>query len=115
MDVIKAIHTRRSVRSYLPRDVERELIEQIVWDAAQAPPPFSGQLPWTFNVICGVDRISAYGAEALHYARHNHPDEPGWDWTDKPGFQIFWDAPVVIVISGRVEDCCRAGQNLMLS
>ena len=33
----------------------------------------------------------------------------------KPGFQIFWDAPVLIVISGELEDCCRAGQNLMLS
>ena len=62
MDVIAAIHTRRSVRSYLTRHVPRKLIEEIVWDAAQAPPPFSGQLPWTFNIIEGVERISAYGA-----------------------------------------------------
>jgi nitroreductase len=115
MDVIEAIRTRRSIRSYSPRPVARELIEEIIWDAAHAPPPFSGQMPWTFNVVRGADRIAAYGEEALQYARKNHPDEPGWEWTDRPGFQVFWGAPVAIIISGRVEDCCRAGQNLMLS
>ena len=87
----------------------------MIWDAAQAPPPFSGQVPWTFNVVEGVERISAYGDEALQYARDNHPDEPGWEWTDRPGFQVFWGAPALIIISGRVEDCCRAGRCLMLS
>jgi nitroreductase len=115
MDVLDAIHTRRSVRSYLSRRVEPKLIEEIIWDAAQAPPPFSGQMPWTLNVIHGADRIAVYGDEALKYARDNHPDEPGWEWTERPGFQVFWGAPAVIIISGRVEDCCRAGQNFMLS
>ena len=41
--------------------------------------------------------------------------KPVADWLDRPGFKIFWDAPVVIIISGPVGDCCRAGQNLMLS
>jgi nitroreductase len=99
----------------LTRHVPRKLIEEIVWDAAQAPPPFSGQLPWTFNIIEGVERISAYGAEALQFARDNDPDKSGSEWRDRPGFQVFWGAPAVIIISGRVEDCCRAGQNLMLS
>jgi nitroreductase len=51
----------------------------------------------------------------MDYAREHRRDEPGWDWVDRPGFTIFWDAPVVIIISGPVGDCCRAGQNLMLS
>ncbi|MBV8400218.1 MAG: nitroreductase family protein [Acetobacteraceae bacterium] len=115
MDVIDAIHSRRSIRTYSARPVDRELIEEVIWDAAQAPTPFSGQLPWTFNVIQGVEQIAAYGAEALQYARNNHPDEPGWEWTNRPGFQVFWGAPALIILSGPVEDCCRASQNLMLS
>ena len=115
MDVIEAIHTRRSIRSFEPRNVPRELIEAIIWDAAQAPPPVSGQIPWTFHVFEGIDRIAAFGAWAMQYARDHHPDEPGWSWIDRPGFKVFWDAPVLIIISGRVEDCCRAGTNLMLS
>ena len=50
MDAIEAIHSRRSIRTYTAQPVDRELIEALVWDAAQAPPPFAGQVPWTFNV-----------------------------------------------------------------
>jgi nitroreductase len=115
MDVITAIHGRRSVRSFHPRPVPRDLIKNVILDAAQAPPPFHGQVPWSFNVIEGVERIADYGTRAMDYARAHRPDGPGWDWIERPGFKIFWDAPVVIVISGPVGDCCRAGQNLMLS
>jgi nitroreductase len=115
MDVIAAIHGRRSVRAYDPRPVPRDLIESVITDAAQAPPPFRGQVPWVFNVIEGVERIAAYGARAMDYAREQRPGEPSSDWAKRPGFKIFWDAPVVIIISGPVGDCCRAGQNLMLS
>jgi nitroreductase len=113
MDVIAAIHGRRSVRSYDPRPVPRDLIESVISDAAQAPPPFRGQVPWAFNVIEGVERIAAYGSRAMDYARAHRPDDGGW--VERPGFKIFWDAPVVIIISGPAGDCCRAGQNLMLS
>ena len=115
MDVIEAIYKRRSVRSYEPRPVERDLIENLILDAAQAPPPFRGKSPCVFNVVEGVDRIAAFGARAMEYAKNHHPDEPGWDWLERPGFKIFWDAPALIIISGPVGDCCRAGQNLMLS
>lgn len=115
MDVIEAIHGRRSVRSYGPKPVERSLIESVILDAAQAPPPVRGQKPLAFNVVQGVERIAAYGARAMEYARNHRPAGPGWDWIERPGFKIFWDAPVLIVISGPVGECNRAGQNLMLS
>ncbi len=115
MDVIDAIHGRRSVRSYDPKPVPRDLIESVILDAAQAPPPFRGMVPWTFTVIEGVDRIAAYGERAMKHARAHRPDGPGWDWIERPGFKIFWDAPVVVIISGPVGDCSRAGQNFMLS
>src|SRR5271166_5736784 len=97
MDVIEAIHTRRSIRSYLPQPVERELIEQVIWDAAQAPPPHSGQVPWTFNVVVGTERIADYGDQAKQYAKDNRPDEPGWEWAVRPDFEIFWGAPALII------------------
>ncbi|PWK67588.1 nitroreductase family protein [Aminobacter sp. AP02] len=114
MEVIEAIHTRRSVRQFLPRKVERALLEQVILDAAWAPPPTSLQVPWTFNVVEGQERISAYGKLAKEYARAHRPEAEGW-WTENPDFEVFWDAPTIIIISGPVEDCCRAGQNLMLS
>ena len=115
MDTIEAIHTRRSIRAYTSRPVEHDLIETLIWDAAQAPPPFSGQVPWTFNVIQGVERIAALGERAMTHARANRSDASGQTWLDRPGFKIFWDAPVLILISGEPGDCCRAAQNLMLA
>ena len=112
MDVIAAIHGRRSVRSYQPTPVPRELIEAIITDSAQAPPPFRGMVPWAFNIIEGTKRIAAYGERAMDHARKHRPES---SWLNRPGFKIFWDAPAVIIISGPVDDCARAGQNLMLS
>lgn len=123
MDVITAIHARRSIRDYEARNVERNLIEDILWDAAQAPtPPVSGDAPFVFVVIEGADHVAACGARALHYAREHRGAGPGYDWLDRRGFSVFFNAPVVIVICGfndgyaqAVQDCNRAGQNLMLS
>ena len=111
MDVIAAIHGRRSVRSYDAKPVARDIIESVILDAAQAPPPFRDQNPLAFNVVQGVARIAAYGKRVMDYTREHRPDGSGWDWLDRPGFKIFWDAPVVVIISGPVGDCNRAGQN----
>ncbi|MBA7483754.1 Bifunctional F420 biosynthesis protein FbiB [subsurface metagenome] len=115
MDVIDAIHGRRSVRSYDSRPVPRELIESLITDAAQAPPPFRDMTPCAFNVIEGVERIAAYGERAMQYAREHRPTGPESNWVERPDFKVFWDAPVVVIISGPVGDCNRAGQNFMLS
>ncbi|HEY1709110.1 MAG TPA: nitroreductase family protein [Rhizomicrobium sp.] len=121
MDAIEAIHTRRSIRDYAPRAVPREVIEAIVWDAAQAPTTPVSE-PWLFHAIEGADKIAVYGDRAKQFARDNRPaGEPGYVWADRPEFSVFFNAPVVIVISAprsnsqSIQDCNRAGQNLMLS
>ena len=122
MDVIEAIHDRRSIRAYAVDSVPRPLIEELLWAAVQAPsPPVSGEAPWALFVMEGAELISGYGARALRYARENQPPGRPWTWADRPGFQVFWGAPAVVFIcakSGNREtpfDCCRAGQNLMLA
>jgi nitroreductase len=120
MDTIAAIHTRRSIRHYEERAVERKVIADILWDASQAPTtPGSG--PFLFHVIEGVARIADFGERAKQYAREHRTNDIGYSWTDRSDFKVFLDAPVVIVISGHaansqsIQDCTRAGQNLMLS
>jgi nitroreductase len=122
MDVIEAIHGRRSIRAYRPAPVERPLIEDLIWAAAQAPtPPVSGDSPWAFCVIEGADRLAGHGARARQYALDHQPEGGRWTWPDRPGFKVFWDTPALILICGRrgsseaAFDCCRAGQNLMLA
>lgn len=122
MDVIDAIHARRSVRVYRREPVAREIVADVLWAAAQAPsPPVSGDTPWAFCVFEGVERIASYGERALHYARAHQPPGNPWKWPDTPGFKVFWDAPALVLICARRGngetpfDCCRAGQNLMLA
>ena len=118
MDVVTAIHTRRSIRKYRADPVPVEIIEEVIWAAVQAPlPPVSGDAPWAISVVEGVDRLSRYGERAMRFAR----DHTQAKWPQMPGFKVFWDAPVLILISaqeGNSEtpfDCCRAGQNLLLA
>ena len=122
MDVIEAIHGRRSIRRYRPDAVARALIEDLIWAAVQAPtPPVSGSSPWAFAVIEGRERLAALGEEAKAYAHAHQPAPGAWEWTVRPGFEVFWGAPAVVVIGARRAhpeaplDCCRAGQNLMLA
>jgi nitroreductase len=122
MDTIEAIHGRRSIRAFRPDPVPRTLIEDLLWDAAQAPtPPVSGETPWAFCVLEGVQRLARYGERARQYASEHQPQGSPWHWVDRSGFKVFWDAPAAVLICGQrgnVEapmDCCRAGQTLMLA
>ena len=122
MNVIEAIHGRRSIRVYRPDAVDRAVIEELIWAAAQAPtPPLSGDMPWAFCVIEGRERLAAYGARAKQYAHDHPPTGRPWAWAERPDFKVFWDAPALVIIcarSGNREtpfDCCRAGQNLVLA
>ena len=70
METIEAIHGRRLIRDYQPRTVQRELINLVLLDAAQAPtPPVSGDQPFVFVVIEGLERVAECGALALRYAK----------------------------------------------
>jgi nitroreductase len=123
MDTIEAIRGRRTVRDYDSRRPARELIEDILWDAAQAPvPPASGHEPFVFIVVEGADQVASFGETALRHAKAHRPPGPGYDWVEKPGFTVFFNAPAIVVICGAVggaaeglADCARAGQNLMLA
>ena len=122
MNVIETIHGRRSIRAYRPEPVARTLIEDVIWDAVQAPtPPVSGETPWVICVIEGRQRLADYGARAKQYAREHQPAGQHWAWAERPDFKVFWDAPVALLFSGRsgnpeaAFDCCRAGQNLLLA
>lgn len=122
MDLVEAIHTWRTVRSYRRDAMKRSDIADLLWHAVQVSTPPGNETPWALCVIEGADKIEACGQRAMDFARrHRPPDEPGWSWVDRPGFRVFWGAPVVVIIcarSGNSEapfDCCRAGQNLALA
>jgi len=124
MELMEAIFGRRSVRDYLPDPVPQEAIIHLI-DAAIHAPNAINQQPWTFMVIRKqplLDRISQ-DAKAHLLSVRPIAAMPAhlYERLADPDFQIFYRAPVLIVISAIaqgpwiVEDCALAAENLMLA
>ena len=124
MDLNEAIATRRAVRDYAPREVDQETIMKLI-DAAVHAPSAVNQQPWTFTIVRDqptLDRLSDAAKAHLLSAMAADPHaEQFRARVSDPQFQIFYHAPVLILISASgqlpwiVEDCSLAAENLMLA
>jgi len=123
MDLNQAIIGRRAVREYAAEPVEQDMIRHLIAAAIQAPSAVNEQ-QWTFTVVRNqalLDRISdeakAHTLATMPPSAHPHFTSHLTD----PLFQIFYHAPVLILISANtegvwnVEDCALAAENLMLA
>jgi nitroreductase len=105
MNLLEAIHTRRSIAQLRPDDVPREVIEQLL-EAAVRAPNHKRVEPWRFAVFSGASREKLADAFRENY-RLDHPDAtfeelagPG----EKSAKRVL-AAPVTIVVSS------ECGQN----
>ena len=57
MELMQAIRTRRSIRSFAKDPIPREIIESLLRAATEAPSPKNNQ-PWRFVVVAGEKRDS---------------------------------------------------------
>lgn len=124
MDVLEAIRRRRAVRAYADRAVDRGTVEKLLDAAVQAPSAINEQ-PWAFAVIQDRDLLREYSDRAKRHWAETMSADPSWDrlrhLVEDPRFNVFYDAPALIVICARpgglnpAEDCCLAAQNLMLA
>jgi len=124
MDLNTAIYGRRSTRSYTTDTVGDEPIKHLI-DAAAHAPNASNEQPWMFTVVRDRDLLDRLSAASKVHMLANLPEGPNAaryraELSD-PDFQIFYDAPALIVISGTrpgrwvAEDCALAAENLMLA
>lgn len=124
MDIIEAINTRRSVRSYAGTPVTKETIEKLIDAAIHAPTAMNAQ-PWAFGVVQGSDRMRELSSKAKKYLLgilHLFPAMEGYRETlENPEFDIFYGAPALVVIYSRPDrsptpqiDCAMAADNIML-
>jgi len=124
MNIDQAISARHSTREYTTQAVDEEVIVRLIGAAALAPSAMNLQ-PWRFTVIRDqalLDRISREAkACLLETLAPGAQSERFHALLDDEHFQIFYHAPVLILISAEapgqsvVEDCALAAQNLMLS
>lgn len=124
MELSEAIARRRSVREYTGDAVDEPTIRGLIAAAIQAPSAMNQQ-PWTFTVVRDrrlLDRLSIASRQHLLAAGSTGSGSGRLhSMLVDPGFQIFYHAPVLILISAAtpgpwiVEDCALAAQNLMLA
>lgn len=124
IDLMKAIYERRAIRAFTSEPVTAAEIDQLIEAAIQAPSSM-GLEPWAFVVIEGVARLRQYSDWAKHHFAATNLSEAGASriraMLSDPNYNIFHDAPTLIVICATnddaqsAEDCCLAAQNLMLA
>ncbi|MPQ69687.1 MULTISPECIES: nitroreductase family protein [unclassified Pseudomonas] len=124
MNINEAISGRRSIREYTTQAVDEPLIQRLINAAIQAPSAVNQQ-PWTFTVIRDQALLNRISREAKAHMLATMPaatlSEHFHSVLNDADFQIFYQAPVLILISGStqgqwmVEDCALAAENLMLA
>lgn len=124
MDLKEAIYSRRATREFTAEPVDEHTLQALVEAAVQAPSAVNAQ-PWSFCVVRDKTLLGRLSRDAkAHMARttpvgllSHHFDRI----LNDPNFDIFYQAPVLIVISSvaelpwAIEDCALAAENLMLS
>ena len=124
MDLKEAIYTRRAVREFTAEPVEDKTIRELIDAAIQAPSAVNQQA-WSFSVVRDKTLLERISREAKAYMLKTLPAGPMshrfQQLLSDPDFDIFYHAPVLIVISSTadnpwaIEDCSLAAENLMLA
>ena len=88
MDVIEAIHSRRSVRAFKPDPVPKEVLQAIM-EAALRSPSWENTQPWEFAVLGGEAMKNVKEALAASYPADRatgfrEGDLRGWFWIEVP-------------------------------
>lgn len=119
MDVLEAIRERRCTRAFSPAPVDEATVRSLLDAAIQAPSARNSQ-PWSFVVIENRALLARISQATIR----RMAADPYWRMYisfEDSTFDIFYGAPLVVVICARgaaknaVGDCYLAGQNLMLA
>lgn len=101
MDTTKCIKTRRSIRSYQDKKIDKKIIEEII-DCARFAPTGHNLQPWEFIIVTNKDNLKLL-SEVCTYGK------------------FIKNAACCIVVCGDkhnhhlIEDCSAATQNILLA
>ena len=124
--VFRPIGERRSIREYTGREVPEEVIRRIIGAGVQAPTGLAIQ-PWKFVVVRDkalMREVSEYCKAALLEKSRGITDETVQRFLSllsQEGFNIFYNAPVLIAVLGAASDdmsaidCTLCAENMMLA
>lgn len=118
-EVLNAIKSRRSVRSFRPEQIKQEELDLIIEAGIYAPTAHNGQ-PWHFTIIQDEDvirHISDVSKEVMAGTDIGWIKALGTD----PEFHVSYKAPTLIIVSGRTsastwrDECAAAIENMLIA
>lgn len=118
-EVLKTINDRRSTRSYKTDPISKADLDLLIEAAVHAPTAHNDQ-PWHFTIIQNKEllgEINDISKEMMAQSSNEWMQK----MASKPNFRVTYDAPVLIVVSGRLDafdykaDCAAAIENMILA
>ena len=126
IEIFSVIRERRSVRNYTDRDVPDAALRAIIAAGIQAPTAL-GLQPWRFVIVKDralMQRVSDY-CKPILIERIGAEGGTGMEEflaaLKNPGFNIFYNAPVLVLVLGAQNaissflDCALCAENMMLA
>jgi nitroreductase len=106
MDIMQIIFSRRSIRKYQEREVEKEKLELLL-KAAMAAPTACNNQPWEFVVVTEKERMDQF-RKSMPFGKHNAPAAivvcTNPTIGKSPACGNFW-----------VQDCSAAVENILIA
>lgn len=122
--VIEAIQNRRSCRQFKSEQLSKEHIMAIIGCGLSAPSAHDEQ-PWLFSVVKNKGLLAEINEEAKK-GFADSPVDVFRVFAKSPDFSIFYDAPLVVFVSGNNDtmfpeamlnrfDCGAATENMLIA
>lgn len=124
MNIIECINSRRSVRAFTDKEVEKDIIEQLIALGTKTATG-SGNEAWGFVIITDKNEMKQLSDETKEYLLENFGKYPYLhqyeSWLKNENYNIFYDAPCLLIVYGDTNshwytyDCTLAAGNIMLA
>lgn len=123
MEFRQVVYSRRAVRAFEGRSIDRATFERLIDMAIQAPSAVNEQ-PWSFSVVQDKTLLSKISQQAKAHVLAQPPvglaSSHLRELAGRADFDVLHGAPALVVISSRpgpwaCEDCALAAQNFMLA
>ncbi|RXA21689.1 nitroreductase family protein [Methanosarcina sp. MSH10X1] len=115
-ETLSTIKNRRSIRNFKNKQIKDEELQAVLNAGTYAPS--ANEQAWHFTVIQNKELLAWLNFEAKEIAKQY---EPLQDLANNERFNIFYNAPTVILVSGEEKaiaiesDCAAATQNMLLA
>jgi Nitroreductase len=121
-ETLKTIKSRRSTRNFNSDEIEEDKLQAII-EAAQYAPSAKNEQPWHFTIIKNKTLMNLLNesCKAVLLKSQNQVFQKRLKGTDISKLDLFYNAPVIIIISGNHEatepqiGCTLAVENMFLA